>query len=65
MKKLWLISGGIFDNNNIESKLEEIKKVVLDQNFWKDKSKVKKTVKEKKIFEEILNSYKKIGKWNQ
>ena len=28
-------------------------------NFWKDKNLVKKTVKQKKIFEDILNSYKK------
>ena len=31
----------------------------MGKNFWKDKEKVKKTVKEKKIFESILNSYHK------
>jgi len=30
----------------------------LQKNFWKDKELVKKTVKQKKIFEDILNSYK-------
>ena len=57
MKKLWIISGGIFENNNIELKLQEIEKTLLSQNFWKDKAKVKKTVKEKKTYEDILNSY--------
>ena len=57
MKKLWIISGGIFENNNIALKLQEIEKTLLNQNFWKDKIKVKKTVKEKKIYENILNSY--------
>ncbi len=57
MRKLWIISGGIFENNNIALKLQEIEKTLLNQNFWKDKSKVKKTVKEKKIYEDILNSY--------
>ncbi len=32
---------------------------MLQENFWKDKDLVKKTVKQKKIFEEILNCYKK------
>ncbi len=57
MKKLWIISGGIFENNNITLKLQEIEKTLLSQNFWKDKAKVKKTVKEKKTYEDILNSY--------
>ena len=58
MKKLWIISGGIFENNDISLKLQEIEKTLLDQNFWKNKAKVKKIVKEKKIYEDILNSYK-------
>ena len=59
MKKLLAILGGIFEKNNIAKKLEDIEKTLLQENFWKDKSKVKKVVKEKKIFENILNSYKK------
>ena len=31
---------------------------MLQENFWKDKKLVKKTVKKKKNFEDILNSYK-------
>ena len=59
MKNLWIISGGIFDNNKIEIKLRELEQISLKENFWKDKELVKKTVKQKKIFENILNSYKK------
>ena len=58
MKNLWIISGGIFDNNKIEIKLKELEQISLKENFWKDKELVKKTVKQKKIFENILNSYK-------
>ena len=57
-KKLWIISGGIFEKNNISLKLKKLEQVLLSENFWKDKIKVKKTVKEKKIYEEILNSFK-------
>ncbi len=34
----------------------------MKDNFWKDRNLVKKTVKQKKIFEEILNSYKRSSK---
>ena len=50
--------GGIFEKNKIDLKLKDIEKALLSQDFWKDKNKVKKIVKEKKIFETILNSYK-------
>ena len=36
-----------------------MEKTLLSKNFWKDKAKVKKTVKEKKKYEIILKSYKK------
>ena len=39
-------------------KLNEIEKVLQQENFWKDKDKVKKTVKQRKFFENILSSYK-------
>ena len=58
-KNLWKISGGIFDSENIETKIQELENISLKENFWKDKNLVKKTVKQKKIFENILNSYKK------
>ena len=36
-----------------------MEKTLLQENFWKDKDLVKKTVKQKKIFEDIVISYKK------
>ena len=36
-----------------------MEKTLSKENFWKDKQLVKKTVKQKKIFEDILSSYKK------
>ena len=56
-----VISGGIFENNKIDLKLKELEKTLLSENFWKDKVKVKKTVKEKKIYEDILISYKNLN----
>ena len=54
-----IISGGIFDKHGIEEKLKDLAKTLLQENFWKDKKLVKKTVQQKKIFEDILDSYKK------
>ena len=36
-----------------------MEQISLKENFWKDKNLVKKTVKQKKIYEEILHSYQK------
>jgi len=60
-KTLLKISGGIFEKNNIVSKLKELEQVLLEKNFWKDKVKVKKTVKDKKNYENIINSFKKLS----
>ena len=59
MKNLLIISGGIFDRKNVEEKLKELEKISLRDNFWKDKDLVKKTVKQKKKYEDILNSHTK------
>ena len=58
MKKSLIILGGTFDKENVKSKLEQLEKALLKENFWKDKDLVKKTVKQKKIFEDIVESYK-------
>ena len=52
-----IISGGIFEKNEISLRLKEIEKNLLEKNFWKDRSKAKKIVKEKKNYEEIINSF--------
>ena len=49
---------GIFDKEDVETKIRELEQV-FKRKFWKDKNLVKKTVKQKKIFEDILNSYNK------
>ena len=59
LKNLLKILGGIFDKENIENKIIELEIFSLKKDFWKDKNLVKKTVKQKKIFEDILNIYKK------
>ncbi|PDH21054.1 MAG: peptide chain release factor 2 [Pelagibacterales bacterium MED-G43] len=51
--------GGIFDKENIENKLRDLEQISSRENFWKDKNLVKKTVKQKKIFEEIITSFRK------
>jgi len=51
------MSGGIFDKENVRDKLIELEQISLKEDFWKDKNLVKKTVKQKKKFENILNSY--------
>ena len=50
---------GIFDKNQVETRLADIENTLQQENFWKDKDTVKKTVKQKKIFEDILSSYRK------
>ena len=47
---------------DVENKIKELEKASLKENFWKDKNLVKKTVKQKKIFEDVLNSYKNSSK---
>ena len=59
LKNHWIISGGIFDRQEIKSKLQELEKISSEENFWKDKNLVKKTLKQKKIFSNILVSYQK------
>ncbi|MDA9078247.1 peptide chain release factor 2 [Pelagibacteraceae bacterium] len=49
---------GYLDHENVENKLKKLEQNSLKENFWKDKNLVKKTLKQKKIFEDILSSYK-------
>ncbi|MBD1143341.1 peptide chain release factor 2 [Pelagibacterales bacterium SAG-MED33] len=46
----------IFENNNIYSKLQSLNTKMLEANFWQDKSNFQKVVKEKKFFEDLINS---------
>ena len=40
---------GIFDRENVETKIRELENISLKENFWKDKNLVKKTIKQKKF----------------
>ena len=55
-------SGGTFDKENIVAKIKELETISSKDSFWKDQNLVKKTVKQKKNFEDILNSYHKLKK---
>ena len=46
-----------FDKNQIQSKLDNHNKEMLDVNFWQDKLRSQKIIKEKKLYEELVNSY--------
>ncbi|MDC0510012.1 peptide chain release factor 2 [Candidatus Pelagibacter sp.] len=48
----------MFEKNNIHSKLEALNTKMLEANFWQDKDNSKKVIKEKKLFEDLLNTYK-------
>ena len=48
----------IFETNNIYSKLEVLNAKMLEANFWQDKENSKKLIKEKKLFEDLLKTYK-------
>ena len=48
---------GIFEKNKIYSKLEHHNKEMLEANFWQNKSNSQKIIKEKKLYEDLINSY--------
>ncbi|MDC0250440.1 peptide chain release factor 2, partial [Candidatus Pelagibacter sp.] len=48
----------MFEKNNIHSKLEVLNAKMLEANFWQDKDNSKKVIKEKKLFEDLLNTYR-------
>jgi len=47
----------IFEKNNIYSILEKNNSKMLEANFWQDKNNAQKIVKEKKLQEDLINSY--------
>ena len=48
----------IFEKNKISLKLENHNKKMLAVDFWQDKDLSKKIIKEKKLFEDLINSHK-------
>ena len=45
------------EKNDLYSKLKLINTKMLDANFWHDKNKSKNIIKEKKLYEDLINSY--------
>jgi len=57
LKRLIKELRSIFEKKEIYVKLENHNKKMLEANFWQNKQKSKNIVKEKKLFEELINSY--------
>ncbi len=64
MKKFFRELRSIFENNSIHSKLKSINQEIQNQNFWNNKIQAEAKLKEKKIYEDLLNSYDQILKDN-
>ena len=47
-----------FEKRGIESKLIEINKLIINSDFWENKLNSEKILKEKKMYDELLDSYK-------
>ena len=50
-------SGGIFDKNRIQEKIQEFDKKIVEDGFWKDNISAQKILKEKKFLSDILNDF--------
>ena len=57
MKELIKELRSIFEKNEIYKKLENHNTTMLDSNFWKDKLKSKSIIKEKKLYEDLVNTF--------
>ena len=62
VKKILENIRGIFEKNDIEKKLKIIEQQTADDNFWKDQKKVKNILKEKKLYDYLISSHKKLSK---
>jgi hypothetical protein len=51
------ISGGIFEKINCNDRIKNLENEILKENFWKDKQKAQKIVKEKNYLSNIYNGY--------
>ncbi|MDC1185484.1 peptide chain release factor 2 [Candidatus Pelagibacter ubique] len=51
-----------FEKNDIHKKLEKNNQKILETNFWQDKANSQKVIKEKKLYEELINSYENSSK---
>ena len=58
MRKLTTELRSIFEKNDIRQKLEKNNAKMLESDFWQNKSISQKIIKEKKLYEDLINSYK-------
>jgi peptide chain release factor 2 len=58
LKRLTKELRSTFEKNNIETKLEKLNSKMLEADFWQDKNNSKNTIKEKKLYEDLLNTQK-------
>ena len=49
----------IFEKNKIRSILEKNNQKILESNFWQNKPEAQKVLKEKKLHEDLINSYER------
>ena len=59
LKKLIKELRSIFDEKNIYSILENNNKKILEPNFWQNKNKAQKILKEKKLHEDLIKTFEK------
>ena len=52
--------GGIFEKNDIKSKIQIFNKKITESNFWKNKLSAQKVLKEKKFLENIFNNFSSV-----
>ena len=57
MKRLTIELRSIFEKNDIYSRLEILNAKMLEADFWQDKNNSKNIIKEKKLFEDLLNTH--------
>jgi len=57
LRKLTTELRSIFEKNDIRQKLEKNNAKMLESDFWQDKSISQKIIKEKKLYEDLINSY--------
>ena len=58
IKEYW----SIFEKKEIYKILEKYNKTILEADFWQDKIKSQKIIKEKKLYDDLINSYEKTKK---
>jgi peptide chain release factor 2 len=62
LKKLCFFSGGIFDQQNLESRLQAVSCAVEDPGLWDDPARASAMLKEKEVLQESLNQYRDFQK---